>query len=240
MHKFKIQQNKSSVNRNPFPVTLQYQPQDTLRVIEKIELTSSTYILRCSRRGIKFNSGQHISLGIGDKGQTREYSIYSGANENFIEVLIKEVDDGLVSKQLKKVDIGTNIRFSGPVGYFQLNEDELDNTKYLFIASGTGIAPFHSFIKTFPDINYHLIHSVRYGFEAYEKNDYQRNRFTLCTSRDDKGDYFGRVTEYLKENPISSDTQVYLCGNCDMIHDAYDILLDQGIPSDNLHSEVYF
>jgi ferredoxin--NADP+ reductase/benzoate/toluate 1,2-dioxygenase reductase subunit len=32
----------------------------------------------------------------------------------------------------------------------------------------------------------------------------------------------------------------YLCGNCDMIHDVFDILEKQGVNSDNVFTEVYF
>ena len=63
---------------------------------------------------------------------------------------------------------------------------------------------------------------------------------TLPASRDASGDFHGRVTEYLSENPVSPDTLCYLCGNCDMIHDVFDILEKQGVNSDNVFTEVYF
>lgn len=217
-----------------------YQPHKSLKVLACRELTDSAYVLRLERKNIKFRSGQHISLGTGPEGETREYSIYSGEQDGYLEVLIKEVDEGLVSKALKKCKAGDSIRFDGPVGYFQIKEEDLKNKKFLFVASGTGVAPFHSFMKSYPDLDYKLLHGIRYRHEAYEAEDYPEERRVICTTRDDRGDFKGRVTDYLKQHPVDNNTLVYLCGNCEMIHDAYDILLDQGMAADDLHSEVYF
>ncbi len=219
---------------------LSFQPQNIIKVTDIRHLTPSTYVLRMERQGIKFNAGQHISLGTNHDGEAREYSIYSGESDDFIEVLIREVEDGLISKKLKRVKQGDRIGYNRPVGYFQIPEDERESGKFLFIASGTGIAPFHSFIESYPGLNYKLLHGVRTADEAYEKEVYDPENFILCTSRDTKGDYHGRVTDYLKNRPVEKDIQVYLCGNCEMIHDAYDILLDKGVPAANIHSEVYF
>ncbi|PKP29727.1 MAG: oxidoreductase [Bacteroidetes bacterium HGW-Bacteroidetes-17] len=240
MQKFTIQKKPKKYNTEGLNTTLTFVQPNTLKVIGLRELTLTAYVLRLERKNIKLFAGQHISLGFGNDGATREYSIYSGENDPFIEVLIKEVEDGLVSKQLKRCEIGDRVRFDGPVGYFRIDENKIKDSKFLFIASGTGIAPFHSFIKSYPELEYELLHGVRYSYEAYERSEYNANNYHLCSTRDDKGNYFGRVTEYLKDLPFDNSMQVYLCGNCDMIHDAYDILLEQGFSADNLHSEVYF
>ena len=49
-----------------------------------------------------------------------------------------------------------------------------------------------------------------------------------------------RVTDYLKQKEVNSDTLVYICGNCDMIYDVYDLLSSRGFPSGNIKTEVYF
>lgn len=212
-----------------------------LKVINVRDLTPSTYVIRFERNGIPFRAGQHILLGKKNDLQAREYSIYSAEQDDFFEVLIKEVKEGLVSKQLKKSMPGDPLNFEKPVGYFILNEEDIKTKKFLFIASGTGIAPFHSFVRSYPDFDYQLLHGVRYSGEAYDRDHYKADRHTLCTSRDSQGDFRGRVTDYLKQNPIKDkDTLCYFCGNCEMIHEAYDILLKQGVPSENLFAEVYF
>jgi ferredoxin--NADP+ reductase/benzoate/toluate 1,2-dioxygenase reductase subunit len=212
----------------------------TLKILSVRDLTPSTYVLRFERNGIPFRAGQHILLGTEDDVQAREYSIYSGEKDDYFEVLIKEVQEGIVSKKLKKLKAGDTIKYENPVGYFILEDEQIKKGKLLFVASGTGIAPFHSFVSSYKNIDYKILHGVRYLNEAYEKDHYDNNRIVVCTSRDSKGDYQGRVTSYLKENKVDPGTHVYLCGNCEMIHEAYDILLTQGVPSENLHAEVYF
>jgi ferredoxin/flavodoxin---NADP+ reductase len=213
----------------------------TLKVRSLRELTPSTYILRFDRNGILFRAGQHILLGKKNDIQAREYSIYSAEHDDFFEVLIKEVKEGTVSRQLRNVKPGEPLNFENPVGYFTIQDQQLANRKFMFVASGTGIAPFHSFVRTYPGLDYKLLHGVRYASEAYGKEDYDKDRLIICTSKDKNRDFHGRVTDYLRINPVEDkDTLCYFCGNCEMIHEAYDILLKQGVPSENLFAEVYF
>ncbi|MCD4729700.1 MAG: hypothetical protein K8R74_03805, partial [Bacteroidales bacterium] len=185
-------------------------------------------------------AGQNLNLGIAGDVEKRDYSIYSDENDAYLEVLVKEVEDGLVSKQMKSLQSGDKLEVDGPFGFFTLKTEELDSKKYLFIASGTGIAPFHSIAQTHPNLNFKLIHGVRYSNEAYEKEHYPSDSYVSCVTKDNSGDFKGRVTDYLKVNPVDKDTLCYLCGNVNMIYDAFDVLKEQGVPSGNLHAEVYF
>lgn len=203
-------------------------------------LTDSTYIIRMEKRNFEFRSGQYLSLGLPEDVNMREYSIYSGTADPYLEVLIKEVQEGDVSVILKKTRVGQALNVEGPYGFFTLKDEEVKNKKFLFLATGTGISPFHSFIKTYPNLDYTLIHGIRYSNESYEKMAYDSKRYVSATSKDSKGDFNGRLTSYLKTLNPSSETLCFLCGNVDMIHDAYDILQDKGIPVDQIHSEVYF
>lgn len=201
-------------------------------------LTGSTYVIRFSRNGMLFKPGQHLVLGLPDATELREYSIYSGIEDDQMEVLIKEVDDGIVSRQLKKINAGDRLEVRGPYGFFLTNADP--GEKLLFISSGTGVAPFHSFIKSFPEADYRVVLGVRNGDEAYDAGDYDRSRLTVCTSRDDSGDYHGRLTDFLLDFDLDPASRVYLCGNSNMIYDAMDILRARGIPQKQIHTEVYF
>jgi len=144
-------------------------------------------------------------------------------------------------RAVKSLKPGDPVNFENPVGYFIIRDADIATKKFLFIASGTGIAPFHSFVRSYPGLDYKLLHGVRYSHEAYEKHEYDKSRFVLCSSRDKHGDFNGRVTDYLRQNPVEDkSTLCFFCGNCEMIHEAYDIMLKQGIPSENLFAEVYF
>jgi ferredoxin--NADP+ reductase/benzoate/toluate 1,2-dioxygenase reductase subunit len=198
-------------------------------------------VLEVERKGMEFEAGQHILLGEPINIHKREYSIYSGTEDKNLEVLIKEVEDGTVSKQLKKLKGGDLLEIEGPLGFFSIDPEMIkQKRKFLFVASGTGIAPFHSMIKSIPGLDYQLLHGVRYGEEAYEKHTYDPERHVLCTSGDDKGDFNGRVTDYIKQHEFDQDTICYFCGNFNMIREAMSLLEKKGIPPAQLHAEVYF
>jgi NAD(P)H-flavin reductase len=183
------------------------------KVLDVRSLTSDTYILRLERKGLKFIAGQHVRVRIPDHAQFRLYSIYSGEHDPYIDLLIKEIPTGVYSRLLRKKNRGDLLEVKGPSGSFTLNPEQIKSERYLFIATGTGISPFHSYILSYPDFNYHLLHGVRYAFEAYENHIYPPEKLTICTTGDDKGHFHGRVTQYLDEKIHSTDYLVYLCGN---------------------------
>lgn len=211
------------------------------KIINIRELADSAFILEIERKGMSFEPGQHILLGKAGDIHHREYSIYSGVNEEVLEVLVKEVEDGEVSKVLRKLKPGDEVEVQGPFGFFTLEEEFRTNgNSFLFIASGTGISPFHSMVKSIPGLNYKLLHGIRYADASFESDHYEAERYISCTSRDDKGDFHGRVTDYIKQAEIDQNTHCFLCGNFEMIRDAMDLLEEKGIAQDHLHAEVYF
>ncbi len=203
-------------------------------------LTENTFVLTLPKSRFKYKAGQHISLSIKGDYQSREYSIYSAENGENLEVLVKEVAGGYFSPKLKHLKKGEFVEVHGPFGKFGLDEKKLNSHKHVFIASGTGIAPFHSMVESNPELDYHVIHGVRFANEAYEKDDYRKDRITVCASRDEKADFKGRLTEYLKTAEFSKNTAFYLCGNSDMIFDAMEILTEKGFDREDVYVEVYF
>lgn len=210
------------------------------KLLEVTDLTDSTYILKIEKNGLKFEAGQHILLGKADDNDQREYSIYSGENDQYLEVLIKEVVDGSVSRHLKSLVPGDMLKIEGPLGFFGLNKEKITTGKFLFVASGTGIAPFHSMVKSNPGLNYKILHGIRKCNEAYGKDDYESERYIRCASREADCDFEGRVTDFIKQNEFDSETNCYFCGNFKMIKEAMDLLEKKGIPGNQLHAEVYF
>ncbi len=210
------------------------------RLEEIRHLTDETFSLKLPKARFDFQAGQHISLGIYGDYQSREYSIYSGKDDDNLEVLVKEVEKGYFTPKLRKLKVGDLVEVHGPFGKFGMDPKSAMTDKFVFIGSGTGVAPFRSIVRTYPEIDYTLIHGVRYANEAYDKHEYASDRYILCTSRDPKGTYQGRLTAYLKDCTFSPGTHFYLCGNSDMIFDALEILKVKGFERDQIHCEVYF
>ena len=210
------------------------------RVLAVRDLTDSAFVIRLERKDLQFRTGQFIVLKDPRSSQKREYSVYSGEHDEFLEVLVREISGGKVSGRLRKLCPGDHAGLEGPFGFFDLLPGKALTGDRLFIATGTGISPFHSFVRSFPDIDFRLIHGVRYMEEFYDSADYDRKKVTVCTSGDTSGDFYGRVTGYLSAISPGPDTHCFLCGNSRMISDVFDILISKGIPVSQIYSEVYF
>ncbi len=195
-------------------------------------------VVRFARNGMEFEPGQHLKLGLAG-GDLREYSVYSAVSDDYLEVLIREVSGGLVSSQLCRSGVGSELDVQGPLGAFTL-PDSATGQPFLFVATGTGIAPYHCIVRSRPEIEYQLIHGIRSCGDRFEAGHYHIKRYVSCVSRGHGGDFPGRVTDYLRRHPVSPGTQVLLCGSCDMIYEAFNILAEQGIPREDVRVETYY
>ncbi len=204
------------------------------------ELSPSTYVLRIDRHDITFVPGQYMMLGKKGVSAAREYTIYSSIQDNFLEFLITEVGGGAVSPALRTCQSGDLLQIEEPMGYFRLEEKTRATTKYCFIATGSGIAPFHSFVQSYPGLDYTILHGVRHVSDCYEKESYGAERYVSCVSREEGGAFHGRVTGYLNEHACDPGALYYLCGNCNMLFETYDILVRQGVPREHIFTEVFY
>lgn len=211
------------------------------KILDIRNLTESTYVLRLEKNDFEFKAGQYLVLNVPGEYKSREYSIYSPEDAPYLDLLIKEVYEGEISKELKYIKIGTKVKVTGPFGFFILRDNEpIMQYHFTFIATGTGIAPFHSIILSNPDLDYEIIHGVRHGYEAYNSSDYPEHRYKLCTSREHGEYYFGRVTRYLIEKGINNDSIYYICGNSAMVNEVTEFLGKNGILTENIRTEVFF
>jgi ferredoxin--NADP+ reductase len=212
----------------------------TYQVLEITHLTSSVCKIRTERPEVTIQAGQCFNIGVPGGSVNREYSMYSPANAPYLEFLIKVVEGGCVSPLLKLLKVGDFLEIDGPYGQFYLREPQDLSLQYLFLGTGTGIAPFRSFVMTYPDINYQIIHGIRNPEEQYDRSDYLGDRYIPCISQNKEGMLSQRITDYLLKNSIGTSSIVYLCGNRNMIVDAFEILRNQQISGDNIFTEVFF
>lgn len=109
------------------------------------------YELRFTKpTGFTFQPGQfvlfHVALIENPADiQTRALSIASVPSEDDLLFIAKMVPEGRISRWIEEVVTeGSPAPFQGPFGNFLL--DRVTDKEYLFIATGTGIAPFRSMI----------------------------------------------------------------------------------------------
>ena len=203
-------------------------------------LSPGVFVLRFDRHDIRFEPGQYVNLGLPGSIARREYSLYSGTGDDFLEVLVTEIPQGLVSGALSRLQPGDALSVEGPYGLFVTDPLERSRARYLFVGSGTGISPFHCLARSYPEIDYLLLHGVRTAEERHDDRSYPPSRYVACVSRGEGGDYRGRVTGWLRDNPVDPACLCYLCGNADMIYEVFSILRERGVPRNRLFAEVYF
>jgi ferredoxin--NADP+ reductase len=210
------------------------------KVLEIRNLTATAYALRIERKKVSFKAGQCFNLGLKNSGVNREYSIYSGENDSCLEFLVKEIKEGIVSSSLRQVTLGEEINLHGPYGSFVIDPVKIKQVKFYFICTGTGIAPFHSFIRSHPNLDYQIINGIRFLNERYDYDEYHPLKITTCISREKWAGFHGRLTTYLPEIPIDTKSIFYICGNQKMIQEAYVILRKKKVSGNHIFTEAFF
>jgi len=194
-------------------------------------------------RTASFLPGQCVALTISPETPARYYSIASGAGESELSVLFDHVPGGALTPKLCRLRPGDTVLVSAPFGEFTDRAGE----PAVWIATGTGIAPFLSMARSFSTHGKTLIHGARSADRFYFAAELSRllgPRYIRCASRGrDHGAeiYAGRLTAYLREAAeCAPEERYYLCGSAGMVVDVRDILIDRGVAYRNIVSEIYF
>jgi ferredoxin/flavodoxin---NADP+ reductase len=209
-----------------------------------------------------FEPGQYATLGLmGPAGKLvqRPMSISSSADDlSEYEFFIRLIDGGALTPLLWQRSVGDSINIKGPKGKFVLQPD---GRRALFIASGTGLAPFISMIETLrgrgQSRDVVLLHGVSYdshlawreqltelqeggGFPLRYVGTVSRPQhcpdWTGCTGRVE-----ANIAEQLDAHAMTAaDTTIYLCGNPDMVAAVEQTAAERGFPAEQIRKELYW
>jgi NAD(P)H-flavin reductase len=197
-------------------------------------------------KAIAFKPGQFISFEMPHPKTghlvTRAYSIASQPTRlGVITLLFNLVPGGPGSGLLFHLRAGEKTHFKGPAGNFYLREAQ--EREFLFIASGTGIAPIRSMLLANAERPDPRPATLLWGLRSQRDLYYQEELadlvrripiFTAITtlSRPEPGwsGESGRVLHLIEERILSvKNLSVYLCGNSAMIADATTLLRKKGL-----------
>ncbi len=207
-------------------------------IIEHRWLSKKTFEIKLRRpKTFKFKPGQRINLKY--KNIERDYSLASSPDESHLTLCIRYVEGGLLSQTVGDAAIGTRLSFYGPHGYFTFKPSQRAT---VLVASGTGIAPFRSMVRSgiAPEF---ILHGVETSADLYyaEELEPASGSYIPCLSQSSNSQtYFeGRVTDYLRRHLPPENYDFYLCGRREMIRDAT-LLVDELFEGSNIYTETFY
>lgn len=210
------------------------------------------FVFEAETDRLEFTPGQFVSLTekLGDKQVTRAYSIASAPDQNRFELCLNCVEDGLFSPHLFAMQPGETVELKGPLGYFVLRDPLSDS---IFVATGTGIAPFRSILAD-PRLaesphRFTLIfgaryeHGLLYHSEFLQLDSAMSNfEYRPTITRPDEAwtGRTGRVQAHVIEAVGDRrDLDVYICGLKEMVDDVRRILKELGFDRRRIIYEKY-
>src|SRR6478735_11806303 len=174
-----------------------------------------------------------------------------------VEIAVSYVAGGAATELLSRLDEGDTIDASGPYGRFCLMEADT-NARYLLVATGTGVTPYRAMLPQIRALTqsrgctFALVYGARnetellYGdeFEAFAR-EVPGFTFHPCLSRTPRAvprphDRNGRAQVALGElGPNAASDIAYLCGNPNMVDEAFAQLKEAGLPVPHIRREKY-
>ena len=215
--------------------------------------TERLYSLSVNADVKSFEAGQFtkLALAVGGEMVARPYSFVNGPKERPHEFYYIVLPDGPLTQRLAQLETGDNVYLAPqPSGFLVLSEVP-DAEALWLIASGTGIGPFLSVLKTdapwqrFRQVV--LVHAVRQAEELTYRDRIERlssahpgqMRYVSFVSREHRPPALdGRVPVAIEDGrleaaagvPLTAPTsQVMLCGNPEMITDTTEALKRRGM-----------
>ena len=206
-----------------------------------------------------------------DKLIRRAYSIASASVERrYVEFYITLITSGGLTPRLFALKHGSRV-FLGPKssGTFTLDRVPPGKTAVL-IATGTGLAPYVSMLRTIlaheTERKFVVLHGARYSWDLGYRGELEtlarlRPNFTYIPSitRPDQDQHFlgriGRIQAILEQGALEKDAgvkldpehaDVFLCGNPEMIKVVTEMLSNKGFKRGdnknpgNIHVEEYW
>ncbi len=201
---------------------------------------------------LHFKAGQFVSFNetLRGKNITRAYSIASLPDGNRFELCLNLVREGIFSPFLFAMKPGDAVEMGAPLGFFVVRNP---SREALFIATGTGIAPFRSmapeYLSGVEAKQLTLLFGVRYESSIYYRTDFaalarQHSNFhfwpTLSRPEPSWTGRTGHVQTHLLEAiGDRRGLDVYICGLKAMVDDVRGILKGLGFDRKQIIFEKY-
>ena len=221
--------------------------------IDRLSDSTTAFSVRLDdRSSLGFLPGQYVNILIPGTDQTRSYSFSSGPQADEVGFLLRNTPTGALPTYLKeRASVGDRIEFNGPLGSFYLREVK---RPLLFLAGGTGLAPFLSMLEKLESSDGAGAHPIHLIFGVTNDADLVRvdelegfasrlPNFTFLSTIADEGSAHpnkGYVTGYIEPEHVNDgQVDIYLCGPPAMVDAVRTHLADQGITPASFYYEKF-
>jgi len=153
-----------------------HKPQKYFGVItKKIQLTQTVFhffIQHIQPQDMLFTPGQYATF-IVDSKTRRQYSFCSAVHASSYELVVDVAPMGVGSRYFLEKQVGDHVEYLAPLGQFGMSDTSL---KKIFIATGTGIAPFRSMLLN-------GISNFQFLISNQNQNSNDQNRISIDDKR---------------------------------------------------------
>lgn len=192
-------------------------------------LSETSFALRVTLdKPINFLPGQYVNMTVPGTGKHRSYSFSSAPGASEGTFLIRNLPGGVMSSYLgERAQAGDAVTLTGPMGAFYLRPIARPQ---LWLAGGTGLAPFLSMLEQVAeqgsDHPIVLYYAVTRAADLVELDRVQRladkignvTVITILAAPEDDHDRKGFVTDHVTAEDLNDgDCDVYLCGPPPMV-----------------------
>ncbi|MCA3625180.1 MAG: ring-hydroxylating dioxygenase ferredoxin reductase family protein [Methylobacterium sp.] len=199
---------------------------------------------------LSYLPGQYVNVSVPGTSQTRSYSFSSMPRDGIVEFLVRNIPNGLMSGYLAgNAKPGDALTLTGPIGSFYLR----DVTRpLLFLAGGTGLAPFLAMLESLRQKEtgqpIHMIYGVTNDADLVETAKLATLAaaipgFTYVTVVADPASAHerkGYVTHHLPDAVLhSGHVDLYLCGPPPMVDAVRAYLAEKGVKPASFHFEKF-
>jgi len=204
--------------------------------------------------GFRYKAGQFLNITQTDINVTRSYSLASLPCENFIELHIKRIPNGIVSNWIcDDVSLGSDIEISGPSGscYYQQGNP---HQPLLLVGIGTGLAPLYGIARDAIESDHQgeifIFHATTEATQLYyqdelnalvqETNNVQYIPCVLHGEAPENGQQ-GLIHEVIAEHIGKlTDIAAYLCGDGQTIETITKTLIQADADPEQIYSDIFF
>ncbi|MBK1780540.1 ring-hydroxylating dioxygenase ferredoxin reductase family protein [Advenella sp. WQ 585] len=194
--------------------------------------------------------GQYVNVNIPGTDLSRSYSFSSAPMDQQSSFVVRNVPQGKMSTYLTaQAETGKPISFTGPYGSFYLRPVV---RPALFLAGGTGIAPFLSMLDSLAVSGCHYPINLVFGvtndydlvaqekLDAFSANHDWFNYTTCVVAEESQHPRKGYVTQHIEQEWLhQGNVDIYLCGPVAMVDAVRNWLEQENLAPKSFHYEKF-